>query len=325
MARSKQARKYNLVLNNPEEYGLGHKKICEQMEKLSTVKYFCMSDEIATTGTYHTHLFMYSDSPIQFKTVKNVFPTAHIETAYGTAEDNRTYILKGGKWVTSEKAETSVPGTFEEYGIMPSERQEKAPMMVLVMEMVEGGASTSEIIKAFPSLAFKTNDIDVMRQTFLKEKYMKENRNVTVSYLYGATGTGKTRGIYERHPVSDVCRITSYRHGGGAYFDAYNGQSVLVLEEFQGQIPISDLLTLLDIYPLMLPARYADRVACFTQVYITSNKSLPEIYGHQYIVSEHRTWMALLRRIDEIVEYCEDGSTRPIDKSAWEYGEEIDV
>lgn len=320
MARSKQARKYNIVINNPQECGMDHEVIKGQMEKLSTVEYWCMGDEIATTtGTYHTHVFIYSHSPVQFNTVKNVFPPAHIENAYGTAEENRTYILKGGKWATSEKAESTVEGTFEEYGTMPSEKQEKAPTMTLVMEMIENGAANAEIIRKFPSLAFKSNDLDVLRQTFRKEKYMSENRKVTVSFLYGATGTGKTRGIYERHPAGDVCRITSYR-SGGAYFDAYDGQSVLVLEEFQGQIPVAELLTMLDIYPLMLPARYADRVACYTRVYITSNKSLPEIYGNEFIASQHRTWMALLRRIDEIIEYSEDGSTRSIDKATLEWG-----
>lgn len=318
--KSKQARKFILVINNPSVCGLTHPVIVDQMEKLSTVEYFCMADEIATTGTPHTHIFLYSNSPIQFSTVKNAFPVAHIETAYGSAKDNRDYILKGGKWAETEKAETSVEGTFEEYGVMPTEKQEKAPMMVLIMERVMAGASTAEIIREFPSMAFKTNDIETMRQTLLSDKYMHENRDVRVTFLYGATGTGKTRGIYERHAVSDVCRITSYKPGGGAYFDAYHGQPVLVLEEFQGQIPITELLTLLDIYPLMLPARYADRVACFTQVYITSNKSLPEVYGRGFIISEHSTWQALLRRITEIVEYREDGTTHTIDKATWEWG-----
>lgn len=318
--KSKQARKFILVINNPNVCGLTHPVIMDQMGQLSTVSYFCMADEIATTGTYHTHVFLYSNSPIQFSTVKNAFPVAHIETAYGSAQDNRNYILKGGKWAETEKAETSVEGTFEEYGVMPTEKQQKAPMMVLIMDRVKAGASTAEIIQEFPSMAFKSNDIDVMRQTLLSDRYMQENRDVRVTFLYGATGTGKTRGIYERHAVSDVCRITSYKQGGGAYFDAYRGQPVLVLEEFQGQIPITELLTMLDIYPLMLPARYADRVACYTQVYITSNKSLPEIYGRGFIISEHSTWMALLRRITEIVEYREDGTTHTIDKSTWEWG-----
>ena len=51
-----------------------------------------------------------------------------------------------------------------------------------------------------------------------------------------------------------------------------------MLEEFHSQIPISAMLNYLDIYPLTLPARYTDRTACYTKVYITSNISLEEQY-----------------------------------------------
>lgn len=37
--------------------------------------------------------------------------------------------------------------------------------------------------------------------------------------------------------------------------------NTLVFEEFHSQIPIGDMHNYLDIYPLMLPARYNDKVA----------------------------------------------------------------
>jgi cell division protein FtsA len=70
-------------------------------------EYFCMADEIAQTGTYHTHIFMYSKSPIRFTTLKNRIPVAHIEKSYGSATENRDYITKTGKWGNDDKAETS--------------------------------------------------------------------------------------------------------------------------------------------------------------------------------------------------------------------------
>ena len=80
-----------------------------------------------------------------------------------------------------------------------------------------------------------------------------------------------------------------------------------VIEEFAGQIPIEVLLNLLDIYPLMLPARYNDRVACYDIVYITSNLPLDKQY---IMVQQERpeTWKALNRRISSVVEFLADGS-----------------
>lgn len=72
--------------------------------------------------------------------------------------------------------------------------------------------------------------------------------------------------------------------------------------------PISAMLNYLDIYPLTLPARYTDRIACYTKVYITSNIPLEEQYRdiQRY---QMETWRAFLRRVQNVIEYLRDGST----------------
>ena len=310
MGNNTQSRKWSLVINNPQECGLDHGAIVEILRKFSPA-YFCMADEIATTGTYHTHIFLYSPSPIRFSTVKNRFPTAHIDKTYGSAKENRDYIRKEGKWAETDKAETKVPDTFLEWGDMPAEKEEKAPQMYKLIQEVREGISTANIIEGSPNLAFRVRDIDTLRQTLLSDRYASENRKIEVWYIFGASGTGKTRGIYERHDAKDICRITNYRNGRGISFDGYTGQDVLVFEEFHSQIPIEDMLNYLDIYPLSLPARYSDRVACYTRVYITSNLPLEKQYRNVQWDSLE-TWRAFIRRIHKVLEYRADGSVREI-------------
>jgi len=307
MAENTQSRKWALTINNPLDCGLNHDSITEILSRFCP-DYFCLADEIATTGTFHTHIFLYSHSPIRFSTVKNRFPTAHIEKAYGSAKDNRDYIRKEGKWTDSDKAETSVEDSFFEYGKMPEEKEEATPKMYRLIENIKDGKRTAEIIDDAPSFAFRSRDIDTLRQTYLAERFRKENRAIEVNYLYGATGTGKTRSIFEKHLAEDICRITDYGKNG-VRFDAYTGQDVLVFEEFSSQIPISDMLNYLDIYPLTLPARYNDRIACYTKVYITSNIPLTEQYK-DIQRSRLETWRAFLRRIHKVVEYRKDGTIR---------------
>ena len=310
MGNNTQSRKWSLVINNPQECGLDHSAIVEILRKFSPA-YFCMADEIATTGTYHTHIFLYSPSPIRFSTVKNRFPTAHIDKTYGSAKENRDYIRKEGKWAETDKAETKVPDTFLEWGDMPTKKEEKAPQMYKLIQEVRKGISTANIIEGSPNLAFRVRDIDTLRQTLLSDRYASENRKIEVWYIFGASGTGKTRGIYERHDAKDICRITNYRNGRGISFDGYTGQDVLVFEEFHSQIPIEDMLNYIDIYPLSLPARYSDRVACYTRVYITSNLPLEKQYRNVQWDSLE-TWRAFIRRIHKVLEYRADGSVREI-------------
>ena len=307
MENNTQARKWALVINNPLEAGLDHAAIREILRRFAP-SYFCMADEIATTGTYHTHIFLLAPSPIRFSTIKNRFPTAHIEKAYGSAKANRAYILKEGHWADTDKAETSVSGTFEEWGDLPAEKEEEAPEMFKLIQDLRAGKSVMEIIEDNPKLAFRIREIETLRQAILEEKYSAENRALEVTYLYGASGTGKTRGIFEMHDRKSICRITDYGSRNGVRFDAYHCQDVLVLEEFHSQIPISAMLNYLDIYPLTLPARYTDRIACYTKVYITSNIPLEEQYRdiQRY---QMETWRAFLRRVQNVIEYLRDGST----------------
>lgn len=307
MENNTQARKWALVINNPLEAGLDHAAIREILRRFAP-SYFCMADEVATTGTYHTHIFLLAPSPIRFSTIKNRFPTAHIEKAYGSAKANRAYILKEGHWADTDKAETSVSGTFEEWGDLPAEKEEEAPEMFKLIQDLRAGKSVMEIIEDNPKLAFRIREIETLRQAILEEKYSAENRALEVTYLYGASGTGKTRGIFEKHDRKSICRITDYGGRNGVRFDAYHCQDVLVLEEFHSQIPISAMLNYLDIYPLTLPARYTDRIACYTKVYITSNIPLEEQYRdiQRY---QMETWRAFLRRVQNVIEYLRDGST----------------
>jgi len=137
------------------------------------------------------------------------------------------------------------------------------------------------------------------------------HRELQVTYLYGVTGSGKTRSIYEQHPARDVYRITNYREGKGLLFDGYTSQPVLVLEEFHSQVPIGDLLNLLDRYPLQLRARYADKTACYTTVYITSNLALTEQYVHIQ-QNQPEVWRALLRRIHRVLHFKDGGVVEEI-------------
>lgn len=306
MTNNSQSRKWTLVINNPLEHKLNHNAISEILFKFSPT-YFCMADEISTTETPHTHIFLYADSPIRFSTLKNRFPTAHIEKAYGKAQENREYIRKEGKWKNTEKAETIISDSFSEWGDIPKEAEEKYPQMYKVIEDIRNGMSTAEIIEKSPNLAFRVRDLENLRQTIMFEEFTTNNRNIFVTYLFGKSGSGKTSSIYKKHQAKSICRITSYSSSRGVLFDNYNnGQEVLVFEEFNSQIPIEDMLNYLDCYPLTLPARYSDRVAAYKFVYLTSNVPLEKQYK-QVQINQPETWNAFLRRIHKVVEFKEDG------------------
>lgn len=306
MVENSQSRKYILEINNPNTYGFSHDSITGILDMLS-INYYCYSDEISPSGTYHTHIFIYSQNPIRFSLLKRRFPIAHIERAYGTVQQNRDYILKSGKWKDTKKAETSIADSFFEKGDIPTEGNEKSPLLSQLIEIIKQGETTASIIEKNPKFAFRTKDIDTLRQTLLSEKYNTQNRNLEVFYYFGKTGTGKTSEIYKKYSPRDVCRITNYKNDK-VNFDSYYGQDVLVFEEFRSQIPIAEILSYLDIYPLQLPARFNDKVACYTKVYLLTNIPLSSQYTNIQ-KDEIDTWHAFLRRINIVKEFLSNGKS----------------
>ena len=304
---SQQNRKYLITINNPADKGYSHETIQQILFALKA-SYYCIADEIGANGTYHTHIFMYRESPYRFETIQRKFPGAHIDSCLGSCQENRDYVAKEGKWANDKKAETSVPGSFVESGPIPEDRSKSQHASAELIASLDAGKSISEIIRDNPAFVFRATDIGALRETLLADRYMSEQREIEVHYLYGPSGSGKTRHIFETYPATDICRITDYGTQNGVKFDAYHGQDVLVFEEFHSQIPIASMLNYLDRYPLYLPARYADRVACFTKVYITSNLPLEKQYRAIQFDSPS-TWNAFLRRITTVVEYLSDGTT----------------
>lgn len=302
-----QCRKWILTINNPDEHNFTENMI-EKVLNSFKFRYACLSREIGENGTPHIHLFIYANSRIRFSTLKKRFPTAHIDKAYGSVADNIAYITKTGKWANTAKSETNIEGSFKEFGEAPSELEERSPELSQILQDIVSGMSTSEIITEYPQHIFRANAIDTVRQTFLADKYRERMRSVCVTYIHGASGVGKTRGIYKQYPAESICRITAYSKNG-IKFDSYSGQDVLVFEEFASQIPIEEMLNYLDVYPLMLPARYTDKVACYTKVIFTSNLPLDKQYVREQ-VEKPKTYNAFLRRINYVIEYDKKGNAK---------------
>lgn len=293
MPRTKSYRKYQLTINNPVEHGFSHETIKRIIQELSGCLYWCMCDEEGATP--HTHVYMAFSNAKEFTSVQRRFYGAHIEAAKGTHRENRDYIRKEGKWRDSDKSETNKPETFEESGELPEESDRRVKKTEAIFAMVENGATNAEIMRECPSAMLHLPRIEQARQTLLEEKYRKEFRKLTVEYIWGETGVGKTRKVMEKYGYENVCRATNYAHP----FDGYNGQDVLVFDEFRSSLPLSDMLCYLDGYPLMLPCRYADRVACYTKVYIISNIPLEKQYPNVQF-EEPASFEAFKRRITSV-------------------------
>lgn len=314
-----RSRSYQLVINNPADKGYTHDNIKEKLASLSSLKYWCMADEIGLdtvdeegntqNGTPHTHIFILGKNQIRFSTIKSLFPEAHIEECFAKPQTNKEYVQKSGKWANDPKHDTSIPDTFEEWGEIPPDRQGHRTDLDILYHQIEIGMTTGQILKANPSNLLYIQHIERARSVILQEKYQTEYRmqlKENVFYLQGPTGSGKSKYVFEHHEAADIYRVTDYKHP----FDGYTTQPVLVLEEFRSSLPCGDVLNYLDIYPAtMLPARYTQKIACYTTVYIISNWDFDNQYDN--VKNDNpATYDAWVRRVSKILDFDEDGDIK---------------
>ncbi len=310
MPRKPSSRKFQLTFNNPSEHGYEHPRIKAILSEFSGVIYWCMCDEIGEQGTPHTHVYTVFRNSVMFDTLHKKFYGVHIEPANGSNQENRDYVRKVGKWLDDAKHETNLANTFEEWGELPPDRSKQETQAEKIMEMVNAGKSNAEILAEMPTAFNKLSYIDQARQTILQERFKDAWRQLNVTYLWGNTGIGKTRSIMDKYGYSMVYQVTNYEHP----FDGYKGQAVIIFEEFRSSLRIDDMLKYLDGYPLMLPCRYADKVACYTEVFIISNISLEQQYPNIQ-VDNPETWSAFCRRIHNVKHMTNDFALLPDDPS----------
>lgn len=290
-----QSNKFQLTINNPIAKNWTHEAIFKQFrDHLKTFTYCCLADEMGSC--YHTHVFVCFNSRVRFSTIKKHFPNAHIEIAKGTVSQNICYLKKDGKWENSNKHETIIKNSFEEYGTRPADSQGHNTDMSKLYQMVVEGRSNAEILAINQDYILHIDKIDKLRTTVLSDKFKEERRlDLKVIYISGETNTGKTRGILDKHGCSEVYRVTDYDHP----FDGYSCQPVICFDEFRSSLRLRDMLQYCDIYPIELPARYSNKFACYNTVYIVSNWSLEKQYS-ELQQEDKESWEAFLRRIHEV-------------------------
>lgn len=315
MLDSVQSRKWIVTINNPLEHHFSHDEIRVVMNTVRGASlYWCMCDETGDEcETLHTHVFIYRSSPFTARQIAALFPKMHRDKGFGTAAEIRAYIRKegdkfnrteNGSYSYTDKAGKLHVGvnhleTFEEFGTLPEEHQGKSSAAELIVSLIQDGASNREIVDSV-NIAYKDIDkIDRVRSMYRDAQFANSWRDLEVTYMFGKTGSGKTRSVMEQYGYASCYRVTDYKHP----FDTYDGQDVLIFEEFRGGLKHGDMLNYLDGYPLLLPCRYFNRQACYTKVFIITN--IPPDAQYSGIDEESRA--AFFRRIHKVVEFIDAG------------------
>lgn len=128
-------------------------------------------------------------------------------------------------------------------------------------------------------------------------------RDVDVMYVCGPTGIGKTRDITQYYGYKNVYRVIDKKNP----WDQYDMQDVVIFEEFRNSQKFEDMLNWIDGHPVRLRARYADKLARFTKVFIVSNWDFEDQFAG--LRRNHPTsYAAWVRRVNSFAKWDETES-----------------
>lgn len=165
-------------------------------------------------------------------------------------------------------------------------------------EFIDEGHTLKEIAdENFDLYCRYRSGLTKYKELVSKEK-SKEFRKLEVNVLYGPTGCGKTR---------QAMAEAGYKIEGSnlKWWDGYEGEKCILIDEFANQIPITELLNILDGYQLRLSIKGGHTYALWNKVYITTNLNFDEWYPNAKLMHKE----ALLRRITRFAEVSPTGNT----------------
>lgn len=246
-----------------------------KLEDVSSIsQYLIYGKEVATTGTKHLQGYIYFSDAKSFSKVQKLLPTgAHIEKTKGDPQQASVYCKKDGDYV--------------ETGNLPL-KQGKRTDLDMVKDMVKSGNTLTEIIdsaKSYQSIR--------SAELILKYNERKRNYKPKVIWLYGNSGTGKTRYAYDNY--ENIYRKTN---STGKWFEGYDAHENVLLDDIKdlSKEYYSFLLELLDRYEVRVETKGGSRQFLAKNIIVTS------IWHPKNMYQSYNDAVELLRRIDEIIE-----------------------
>ena len=286
----------------------------------------CISKE----GCYHCHMACYGNTTT-LKKVSDILFQSHIEPQLGGKESLKKYLLKEGEF--AEKGEQVL---YAQGLDSIEDNQGKRSDIEEIEDLINEGYTPEQIF----DFSFRFRKYERMIKSAYLQKRIKETplvKRMYNEYHFGESGTGKTftyiRLCQEFSP-EEVYLCNDYSNSGssGGGFDFYtnNPAKIVVLDEYKGNVPYHNLLSLLDVYSRnQIHCRFLNTYCLWSSVIICSIYPPEKVYSFMVEDSRRNTdsIKQLLRRLNTIVYHFKDKNNnfRTFTMPASEYVNEFDI
>lgn len=247
------------------------------------------SDELQYTGTPHLQGYLELSSSRSMDWIKRRLPRAHLEPRVGTRAQAILYCMKEGEeavkciWGFNENSYTALLNLMQPTSKQTAtKKNERAERLMEMKKMIDEGKTNKELADYhFPTFVSCFRGLDKYRLMVQPKRQWKTE----VFVIQGPTGTGKSKWCADNYP-------NAYWKQRGAWWDGYEGEETVIMDEFYGWIPFDTLLRIADRYPCMVETKGGQTQFLAKRLIITSNKRPDLWYKDVYFDS-------FIRRVDQ--------------------------
>lgn len=229
---------------------------CMDKEKM---KFLVVGKEVGDQGTPHLQGYVVWTSPRALTFCKNWLKKAHFEIARGSYEENQDYCSKGGDFVIYGER----PMSQEEKGKAGKRKWEEAKKLA-----IEGNFQD---IDASIYISQYTNLKRIHHDHIPKPNSIPSTAGI---WVYGLSGTGKSRMIWEKYP-------NAYRKMMNKWWDGYSMEKIVVLEDVDkenGKWLGFYLKIWMDHYPFRAEVKNSSLMIRPEKIIVTSQYQIHEIW-----------------------------------------------
>ena len=261
-------------------------------------KYLIVGREVGENLTPHLQGYCETMNKESITSLQNKFQNPLMGTgirmaifaAAGSAQQNIEYCSKEGNVLCERGAKPKGAGHRSD--------------LDAVIKAIENGESMDKIVRQFPR-----QYISYHRGLQSMSTYFQKPRNfMTIGYwLYGETGTGKSKWAHENFPDA------FWKLPDCKWFDGYSEQETVIIDDFRPvkEMSFQMMLRLVDRYPMQVETKGGRVNFAPKRVIITTPKSISETFRHLDFIQEENI-QQMKRRFPHQLEFGIPGTLIPL-------------
>lgn len=291
------SRNFIFTLNNPVVDNLPAQWFAD-----GNVTYVTWQKEVGENGTPHlqgyfrTKVNPRNKNGFSLKWCKeNLHSTMHLEKRMGSHEEAVDYVNKEETRVAGPWSLGEYDGGEQTRTVAPTKKNKANLDEVKVL--IDRGVTDDELWQSHFSIMTRHHKVFNAYRLSLRDKERKWHTRCLV--LYGPPKTGKSRLAQQIGDAQGgAFWLRKPKNGGTDWWDGYNGQKVVVIDEFYGWLPFDMLCRMLDRYPYSVETKGSVIPFLAHLVIFTSNVAPRSWYTNEAVDDDR--WKAFVRRMSGV-------------------------